>query len=57
MTLSKSKGVKEMTHRRYCAMSGSDRRFMENHECENKMPPTILDDDIADWEFNNLESK
>ena len=65
------KDVNETKHRMYCAMSGM--RCLVYHpngicpdirDCEacrqdnvNEMPPTILDDDIADWEHDNLESK
>ena len=61
-TLSKSKGVKEIPNSdidtniiRFLA-SDPYLKFFDNSE-ENEMPPTILDDDIADWEHDNLESK
>ncbi len=70
-TLSKSKGVKEIAHRRYCAMSKM--RCLVYHpngicpdirDCEackqdnvNEMPPMLIDDMIPDWEHDNLESK
>lgn len=34
-----------------------ERRKIKSTFEENEMPPTILDDDIADWEHDNLESK
>jgi hypothetical protein len=51
-TLSKLKGVKEKLPTSAIIMEKTDK--MTAKLLEEQMPPTILDDDIADWEHDNL---
>lgn len=61
----KSKGVKEKTFKEH--LDDATKRMLIGHldyarklrdnritKSLNEMPPTILDDDIADWEHDNL---
>ncbi len=43
-------------YRHTCFGCGKTSHFQVK-EVVNEMPPTLLDDDIADWEHDNLESK